>query len=40
MKNGLKYFVRARTTDRGFITSIELADDYKLNKLFLPKILS
>jgi len=37
LRNGYKYLVRARTGDRGIMTTICLVDEYKMNQLFLSK---
>jgi len=34
-KNGLKFFARAKTTDRGIITTVALQDEYEIKKLKL-----
>lgn len=37
MNSGLKYFVRANTTDKGIITTVDVQDEYGLDSLALPK---
>ncbi len=37
MKNGMKYFVRAKTTDRGIVSTVHLGDEYKIDQLNLSK---
>ncbi len=35
-KDGWKFFVRAKTSDRGIMTAIYLSDEYKIKDLHLP----
>ncbi|MCB9362872.1 FkbM family methyltransferase [Candidatus Woesearchaeota archaeon] len=36
-REGQKFNVRAKTTDRGILTTVVLQDEYKVNKMRLPK---
>jgi len=37
IRDGLSYIVRAKTTDRGIVTTVVLDDEYRIDNLILPK---